>query len=102
MGLTSSHWGVYEFIVKEGRLSALNPFREDPDPSPIGHSIIDLLEDKTRVTTPAVRESWFEGGHGTAPEKRGSDRFVEVSWDQAERLVAKESYFLPSCNPASN
>ena len=44
MGLTSSHWGVYEFVVKNGRLSELNPFSQDPDPSPIGPSIIDLLE----------------------------------------------------------
>ena len=46
MGLTSSHWGVYEFEVKEGRVSALQPFSEDNDPSRIGHSIIDLLDDK--------------------------------------------------------
>ena len=44
MGLTSSHWGVYEFVVKNGRLTALNPFSHDRDPSPIGPSIIDLLD----------------------------------------------------------
>ncbi len=90
MKLTSSHWGVYELVVEEGRLSALKPFVEDPDPSPIGHSIIDLLDDKTRIDTPVIRESWFNGGYGTAPNRRGSDRFVKVSWDEAENLVAKE------------
>ena len=90
MGLTSSHWGVYEFVVKNGRLSELNPFSQDPDPSPIGPSIIDLLEDRTRITKPAVRESWLTGGPGTATHKRGSERFITLSWDEAEKLVADE------------
>ena len=90
MGLTSSHWGVYEFVVKNGRLTALNPFSHDRDPSPIGPSIIDLLEDPTRITKPAVRESWLKGGPGTATHKRGSERFITLSWDEAERLVADE------------
>jgi len=90
MKLTSSHWGVYEFVVKNGRLSALNPFRHDPDPSPIGPSIIDLLEDRTRITKPVARESWLDGGPGTATHKRGSERFVTLSWDEAEKLVANE------------
>ena len=90
MGLTSSHWGVYEFVVKNGRLKALNPFSHDRDPSPIGPSIIDLLEDPTRITKPAVRESWLRGGPGTATHKRGSERFITLSWDEAEKLVADE------------
>ena len=90
MGLTSAHWGVYEHIVKKGKIESLKPFHEDPDPSPIGHSIIDLLEDKTRITAPVVRESWLEGGPGTASYKRGSDRFVQVDWEEAEKLVASE------------
>ncbi len=90
MGLTSSHWGVYEFVVKNGRLSKLKPFSQDPDPSPIGHSIIDLLNDKTRITAPVVRESWLDGGPGASNHKRGSDRFVQINWDEAETIVAAE------------
>ena len=86
MGLTSSHWGVYEFVVKNGRLKALNPFSHDHDPSPIGPSIIDLLEDPTRITKPAVRESWLRGGPGTATHKRGSERFITLSWDVLKNL----------------
>ena len=90
MGLTSSHWGVYEFVVNEGRLSALQPFSEDSDPSRIGHSIIDLLDDKTRISAPVVRKSWLDNGPGTSTHKRGSDRFVQVDWEDAEKLVATE------------
>jgi len=90
LGLTSTHWGTYEFVVENGKVASLKPFASDPDPSPIGPSIIDLLEDRTRITTPMVRESWLDGGPGTAPERRGSERFVSVGWDQAEQLVADE------------
>ena len=90
MGLTSSHWGVYEFVVNEGRLSALQPFSEDSDPSWIGHSIIDLLDDKTRISAPVVRKSWLDNGPGTSTHKRGSDSFVQVDWEDAEKLVATE------------
>ena len=68
----------------------MKPFAEDPDPSPIGPSIIDLLDDPMRIKAPAVRESWLNGGPGSAPEKRGSDPFVEIGWDEVERLVAAE------------
>ena len=90
MGLTSAHWGVYDFTVKNGKITEMKPFAEDLDPSPIGPSIIDLLDDPMRITSPAIRESWLNDGPGSAPEKRGSDPFVRVSWDEAEKLVAAE------------
>ncbi|MGC6454313.1 MAG: hypothetical protein ACON31_10420, partial [Candidatus Puniceispirillaceae bacterium] len=36
MPLTNTHWGTYEVEVSDGRVTALRPFSEDPDPSPIG------------------------------------------------------------------
>ena len=51
------------------------PFSEDSDPSQIGHSIIDLLDDKTQISAPVVRQSWLDNGPGTSPDKRGSDKF---------------------------
>ena len=88
--LTSSHWGTYRVEVADGRVTALHAFEEDPDPSPIGPGIVDVLEGPTRITSPMVRKSWLEGGPGTAGEKRGSDEFVEVSWEHVNRLVASE------------
>ncbi len=90
MKLTSTHWGAYRVDVKGGKVRALLPFEQDQNPSPIGPSIVDLLDDRTRVKTPAIRQSWLENGPGSAPEKRGSDRFVAVSWDDAERIVGDE------------
>ncbi len=88
--LTSTHWGTYRVEVDHGRVTALRGFEHDPDPSPIGPGIVDVLEGPARITAPMVRKSWLEGGPGTAGEKRGSDAFVEVSWNEANRLVAAE------------
>lgn len=88
--LTSTHWGTYHVDVADGRVSALRDFADDPDPSPIGQGIVDVLDGPTRINAPMVRKSWLEGGPGTDGYRRGSDEFVEVSWEEANRLVAGE------------
>lgn len=88
--LTSAHWGTYRVQTKDGRVTALRGFEADPDPSPIGNGIVDVLDGPTRIKTPMVRESWLKGGPGSAPHLRGNDAFVPVSWDEAEKLVAAE------------
>jgi len=88
--LTSTHWGSYRVEVVEGKVVSLHPFEEDPDPSPIGQGIVDVLTGPTRITAPMVRRGWMERGPGGDGRSRGSDDFVEVSWDEANRLVASE------------
>ena len=88
--LTSFHWGTYRVEAREGEVVALHPFEEDPDPSPIGQAYVGVLNGPDRITAPMVRKSWLEGGPGVAGEMRGQEGFVEVSWDEVERLVAKE------------
>ena len=88
--LTSTHWGVYEVEVEDGRVARLKPFAHDPQPSPIGNSIPGALDSPTRVRRPAVRKSYLEGGPGTASERRGAEPFVQVSWERALDLVAAE------------
>ncbi|MDA9995301.1 molybdopterin guanine dinucleotide-containing S/N-oxide reductase, partial [Planktomarina temperata] len=88
--LTSSHWGTYRARVGNGRVQELLAFEHDCDPSPIGPGIIDVQNGPTRVDAPMVRESWLTGGPGTRTDLRGSDFFVEVSWDKVNELVAKE------------
>jgi biotin/methionine sulfoxide reductase len=86
--LSRSHWGVFEPIVVDGKLSAVRSFRHDQDPSPLIHSIPDAVAHKSRVTRPAVREGWLKNGPCDA--NRGGDRYIPVSWDQALELVAGE------------
>ncbi len=37
-----------------------------------------------------VRKSWLENGPGSNTKKRGSDEFVQVTWEQVGKLVANE------------
>lgn len=90
MPLTAGHWGVYRAEVESGKLRALHPFEHDPNPSPIAQGYVGVLDDSLRITAPMVRKSWLDNGPGIATEKRGSDPFVQVSWDEAEILVANE------------
>ncbi|MBX9699303.1 MAG: molybdopterin-dependent oxidoreductase, partial [Acetobacteraceae bacterium] len=88
--LTVAHWGVYEVELEAGRAVALHPFREDPDPSPIGlHMLAPELE-RLRVTRPAIRKGWLEGDRGGHTARRGTESFVQVEWDTALDLVAGE------------
>ena len=57
--LTSTHWGTYHVDVEHGRVTGIRPFAQDPDPSPIGAGIVDVLDGPTRITAPMVRKSWL-------------------------------------------
>lgn len=88
--LSAFHWGTYRVKVEGDRVSGLIPFEHDEDPSPIGHGITDVIDGPTRITAPMIRKSWLEDGPGAHTDRRGAEPFVEVSWETAERLVAKE------------
>ncbi|MCI3950711.1 MAG: torG [Burkholderiales bacterium] len=88
--LTSTQWGVYEVTADSGRITSIAPFAKDPDPSPIGYSLPEAVTGPLRIRRPAVRKSYFDHGPGAAPEKRGADPFIEVSWEEATALVADE------------
>ncbi|MEP2641572.1 molybdopterin guanine dinucleotide-containing S/N-oxide reductase [Roseobacter sp.] len=88
--LTRAHWGTYTVDTRDGVVTGLRPVDHDDDPSPIGHGITDVLDGPTRITAPMVRKSWLEGGPGTAGHLRGTDPFVQVTWAEADRLVAAE------------
>ena len=88
--LTSFHWGTYRVEAREGQVMALHPFEEDPDPSPIGQGYLGVLNGPDRITSPMVRKSWLDGSPNKTGEKRSKENFVELSWDEANILVAKE------------
>jgi biotin/methionine sulfoxide reductase len=68
----------------------LHPFEHDPDPSPIAQGFVGVLDGPLRITSSMVRKSWLENGPGSSNDLRGSNPFVQVSWDEAEKLVADE------------
>ena len=88
--MTSSHWGAGVVELSEGRLVAVRPHPEDPDPSRINENIPGGLQGSARVRRPAVRKSYLERGPGGPSGERGTEAFVEVSWDVALNLIAAE------------
>ena len=61
---TAAHWGIYEIDRTNGRSPELKAFAGDPDPSPIGLSMLDASRTRSRVARPAVRKSWLDHGIG--------------------------------------
>lgn len=85
MAYTAAHWGAYR-VVDEG--AALAPLDDDPQPSRIGRGWLSAATDRnSRILRPAVRKGWLDGDRGAG---RGADAYVELSWDEALDLVAKE------------
>ena len=80
-----AHWGAFNALVEDGRVIGCEPFAHDPAPSPMLEAIPAMVHSPLRIARPAIREGWREGR-----ERTGTDRFREVSWDEALTLVADE------------
>jgi len=89
MTFTSTHWGVYRTRVSEGRLAGLDPVEWDEDPSSLARSMPEGITAPCRIARPAIREGFLKS-RGSSREQRGSEPFVEVSWDDAFAIVAEE------------
>ncbi len=85
----SAHWGAFRARVEAGRLVEAVPFEADPAPVPLLRSVPDVVHAGNRVARPAVRRGWLDGTPRDAVP-RGHDEFVEVDWDTAIDLVARE------------
>jgi biotin/methionine sulfoxide reductase len=85
-----SHWGAFTAVVKDGRLMACEPFVKDGAPSAILQSMPGMMHSPLRIRQPAVRKGWLAQRENSDRSARGSDSFVEVSWDTALELVAGE------------
>lgn len=95
MHLFATHFGTYEVVTEPGKRPRLQPFRHDPDPSPVGAAFLDLADAPERVRTPMVRRGWLEGRRAD-PARRGSDgrrgfdEFVPMDWAEMTKLLAGE------------
>lgn len=85
-----AHWGAFTAVVENGKVVACEPFAQDPNPSPIIHSIPSMVYSDQRIAKPAVRRSWLTHRERSDGSGRGREDFVEVSWPVALRLIAGE------------
>jgi biotin/methionine sulfoxide reductase len=84
-----AHWGAFRITVDDDEIVGVEGHPDDPAPSPLLENFVGGIRHPARVTRPAIRRGWFERGPGP-DERRGSDAFVEVEWDEALDAVARE------------
>jgi len=87
--LTSTHWGNYHVGTENGRLISVNGSENDENSSPIGQSLLSMMDKNTRISQPMIREGFLKHERQSDGTKRGKERFVKVSWDTAFQLAAK-------------
>ena len=86
---TSSHWGNYLVETEENAITAIHPVAEDPNPSPIGQSLLDALDKGARIPQPMVRAGYLKDEWNSDSSQRGIEPFVPVSWQKANELAAR-------------
>ena len=86
----TSHWGTFTAEAENGRLTGVQPFPLDPDPSPIIQSLPEAVHDESRVARPMFRKGWLDRAQNGSPENRGIDPFVAVPWDEALDMAGAE------------
>jgi biotin/methionine sulfoxide reductase len=85
-----AHWGTYRVHDPDGKQIELRGYEGDPDPSPIAGAMVGALSHPARITAPMVRKSFYEHGKAATGAGRGSEPFVQVGWDEALDLAARE------------
>ncbi|WNV85814.1 molybdopterin-dependent oxidoreductase [Umezawaea sp. Da 62-37] len=90
---TSAHWGTYLVEVSPDGLDVVSARArpDDPDAAPAIGNVADAHRHRSRVARPSVRRRWLDEGPG--PDARRGDpaeEYVEVDWDTALDLLARE------------
>lgn len=88
--LTSAHWGAFEALIENGRMSGVQSVTDDPSPNELIGMAPSQVYAPNRITSPMIRKSWLEAGPGSRNELRGRDEWVKVSWEEAIKLVSRE------------
>jgi len=83
----SAHWGTFRACY-DGTLK-VTPFELDPEPSEILENLAAAPRNPARLDRPLVRRGWLENGPGP-DDRRGRDDYVEMGWDEALDLAARE------------
>ncbi len=85
---TCSHWGNYRVETDGEKLLSVQAYEVDKEPTPIGQSLLDALDEGARIPRPMVRAGYLEKGRYSDGAGRGLEPFVPVSWEVALELAA--------------
>lgn len=88
---TAAHWGALKVSVKNGKIVKSGNAFDGMVYNPLQSVTADLVDGKrtNRIKAPMVRKSYLEKKANNR-ELRGADEWVEVSYEQAIKLVADE------------
>ena len=86
---TCSHWGNYRVETDGEKLLSVQAYEVDKEPTPIGQSLLDALDEGVRIPQPMVRAGYLDKGRDSDGRGRGREPFVPVSWETALDLAAK-------------
>jgi biotin/methionine sulfoxide reductase len=92
---TTSHWGAYRVHTDaETGGIAVTPHPADPSPSPLLGNVAGALRHSTRVRRPGdparLAGACLARARPVPTDRRGTEPFVEVEWDEAVELLAAE------------
>lgn len=85
----SSHWGMFRARQGADGEMEIEPFADDPAPSALLANIPASLDHPARLSRPLVRKGWLQDGPGP-DARRGRDSYIEMDWDAALDLAARE------------
>lgn len=89
-GMSASHFGAVKTKVRNGRFESVEAFEGDSYPSTLIQGLPARTYAQDRILYPCVREGYLKHGYKSDKSKRGSDKYVRVSWEKAFDLIADE------------
>jgi len=89
-GMSASHFGAFKTSVRNSRFERVTPIETDKYPSTMVDGVVARTYAEDRILYPCVREGYLKDGYKSDKTKRGSDKYVRVSWEEAFDLVANE------------
>lgn len=88
--LSNTCLGPLWLIKKDGKVVGIEQLKQDPVPNRLLEAMPDRLYNRARIKAPMVRADFLKNREKSDHTDRGHGNFVEVSWDDALKLVADE------------
>lgn len=88
--ITAAHWGILKLTIENGRVVKSEPWQKfQKTDNPLWYYTQDMIY-KSRVRHAYVRKSYLANPDKPKPELRGKEEFVQVPYEDAIKLAAKE------------
>lgn len=88
--LVNTSIGPMWLLKQAGKVVGVEPLKQDLAENKLIQAMPDRLYNRARVHAPMVRRDFLKSREKSDRTQRGNRDFVEVSWDDALKLVAEE------------